>query len=936
MKKFLFYIHLLAFAIGFSQNEHRINASLDVSKRLLNIQHELTFTNSTNRPLDTLYLNDWANAYTDKNTPLSKRFSEEYNRTLHLAKKRDRGHTEIITVMDSQFSNLDWSRLKDQSDILKLKLNNTLYPGQKVTLRLVYRIKIPNSKFTRYGFTKSNNFNLRYWYLTPAINNKGFWTLYSNKDLDDLYIDKAKYEIDFSYPENYQLITELEKEEVDNNNGSNRIILKGADRNDIKLLFYKTNDFVEYETDKYTLVTNIKDDKLPEVTQALVIDRMAYFLAENLGAYPHKKILVTQAEYKKNPVYGLNQLPSFIRPFPDEFQFDITLLKTLINNYLENTILLDPRSEKWMTDAIQTYLMMKYVEQYYPDMKLAGNLAKVWGVRSYNFAKMDFNDQYPFLYMLMARKNLDQALTTPKDSLVRFNEKIANKYKAGVGLKYLDAYLNDHTIEETIKEFYNSFLLKDPDTDDFEAILQKNAKKDVTWFFNEYLDTRKQIDYKIKKVKKSGDSLKVTIKNKTGTNMPISLFGLKNDSIVSKNWYLGIKDKKTFTIPKQDINKLVLNYDKVIPEFNQRDNWKSLKGFFFNNRPFQFRFFKDTEDPHYNQIFYVPILTFNIYDGLTPALRFYNKSFLNKPFIYDIRPGYATKEKALVGSARVSFTSNINDGSLYLAQYGLRGATFHYAPDLRYTTITPWVSFGFRPNDFRSNEKQFFTLRHVNVIRDQDPSVDSDPDYSVFNARYTYANPGAIRFFSFFTDLQVANNFSKLSFNLEYRKLFQNNRQLNLRLFAGKFIYNETNSDFFSYALDRPTDYLFDYDYLGRSEDSGIFSQQLIVAEGGFKSRLPYPFADDWILTGNASYSIWRWIEGYGDVGFIKSVGDQPRFVYDSGIRLNLVEDYFELYFPVYSNNGWELSQPNYQEKIRFIVTLSPRTLINLFTRKWF
>jgi hypothetical protein len=39
------------------------------------------------------------------------------------------------------------------------------------------------------------------------------------------------------------------------------------------------------------------------------------------------------------------------------------------------------------------------------------------------------------------------------------------------------------------------------------------------------------------------------------------------------------------------------------------------------------------------------------------------------------------------------------------------------------------------------------------------------------------------------------------------------------------------------------------------------------------------------------------------------------KFVYDSGIRLNLVPDYFEMYLPVYSSNGWEMRQDNYNEK---------------------
>ena len=115
-----------------------------------------------------------------------------------------------------------------------------------------------------------------------------------------------------------------------------------------------------------------------------------------------------------------------------------------------------------------------------------------------------------------------------------------------------------------------------------------------------------------------------------------------------------------------------------------------------------------------------------------------------------------------------------------------------------------------------------------------------------------------------------------------------------------------------------------------------MFSQQSIIADGFFKSKLETRTANQWMTTANASYSIWSWVEAFGDVGFIKNSAIDPKFVYDSGIRLNLVTDYFELFFPIYSNNGWEIGDKNYGEKIRFIITFRPETLINLFTRKWF
>jgi hypothetical protein len=53
---------------------------------------------------------------------------------------------------------------------------------------------------------------------------------------------------------------------------------------------------------------------------------------------------------------------------------------------------------------------------------------------------------------------------------------------------------------------------------------------------------------------------------------------------------------------------------------------------------------------------------------------------------------------------------------------------------------------------------------------------------------------------------------------------------------------------------------------------------------------------------------IWNWIELYGDAGLLKNRNQSGKFVY-GGIRLNLVPDYFEMYLPVYSSNGWEMRQ---------------------------
>ena len=135
-------------------------------------------------------------------------------------------------------------------------------------------------------------------------------------------------------------------------------------------------------------------------------------------------MVLSEIDYKRNPVYGLNLLPEFISPFPNDFEYDIEMFKIISRTYLENTLVVNPREDHWIIGAFQVYLMMEYIKTYYPKMKLAGNLSNLWILGIFHASELDFNDQYSFLYMNMARNNLHQKSTTPKDDFLEFNKNI--------------------------------------------------------------------------------------------------------------------------------------------------------------------------------------------------------------------------------------------------------------------------------------------------------------------------------------------------------------------------------------------------------------------------------------------------------------------------------------------------------------------------------
>ena len=912
---------------------------INTEEKTLLVKQVLTFNNATKDTIKHIILNDWNNAFSSKSSALAKKYSDEFVRTFHLASEKERGFTDIKTIVDENSQIIEWNRHNEKIDIVKLKLNKPILPFSKDTYTLIYLVKIPDAKFTRYGYDSEGRITLKNWFLNPSRYEHKQFVLQSNENLDDIPNAFSDFEIEFELPTNYSLSSNLSEISTTELTNSKKILLSSKNKSDVAIVVQPTNTYQTYKNEIIEVSCGLEDNRVKDIDKAIIFDRVSRFTASKLGLPLTKKILITQEDYSRQPFYGLNQLPSFLSPFSNDLMFELKFLKTYLNNYLKENLNLNHRKDYWIYDGIQVFLMMQYADEYFPDLKMTGNVANLKILKSYHFINLDFNQQYNYLYMLMARKNLDQPLNEPKNKLIKFNEQIASKYRAGLSFKYLDSYLGNEIVHNTIKEYIQENQYLGTNSRQFETIMLKNSPKDIDWFFRTVIETRDLIDYKFGKVSKTEDSITVNIKNKTHTNVPISLYQLKDNQIINKLWITNISTDSTFVIPRLGADKLTLNYYNEVPEYNLRNNWKSLKGFFFNNRPFKFIFFKDLEEPYYNQIFYVPEVEFNIYDGIALGMRINNKSILNKPFSLSVTPMFSSNTGKIVGKFSAIVDDNVREkGKLYNIRYMINGQRFHYTTDAFYTNLVPIVQFRFRDENLRTNKNEFIQLRQVYVNRDKSEfTTDSNTEnYNVFNAKYGNYQSEGTKHFSLLNDLQIANSFGKVATEIHYRKLFENNRQISFRFFAGVFMYNTTNSDFFSFGLDRPNDYMFDYSLLGRSETTGLYSQQYVYAEGGLKSKLDTRFANQWMTTLNGTFNIWNWIQIYGDVGMFKNKYDSDKFVYDSGLHLNLVPDYFELFLPVYSSNGFELNSNNYGEKVRFVVTLSPKTLISLFTRKWF
>ncbi|MGJ8734726.1 MAG: metalloprotease, partial [Cellulophaga sp.] len=170
-----------------AQHTTVINANLDTSCHEITIEQEFNYKNTSKDTLEVLYFNDWPNAYSSKKTALAKRFAEEYKKSLHLAKAKERGYTNILRAKDGKGNKLANKHTKSK-DILMFILNKPLAPDTTLTLKINYKVQLPPNKYTKFGYSNDSTYYLKDWYLTPA-SYKDKWQLYSNKNLEDLQTD---------------------------------------------------------------------------------------------------------------------------------------------------------------------------------------------------------------------------------------------------------------------------------------------------------------------------------------------------------------------------------------------------------------------------------------------------------------------------------------------------------------------------------------------------------------------------------------------------------------------------------------------------------------------------------------------------------------------------------------------------------------------------
>ena len=905
---------------GQNINSYNIDAKLNSEDKTIEIYQIMKFKNTSNTPLKEIFLEDWSNSYLDNTTSLAKRISDEYSRSFSFAQKKQRGSSSINNIKSNNIET--WERLDDALDIIKVNLKKPISTGGSIEIEISYSIKLPDSKFTGYGYD-DDNFYLKNWLIVFSNISNSIWYNQSNLNLDDQSLQKAGYKLKISFDEDLHLFSNLIKNNTEVSNNIKTVFLSGTEIKDVRINLLTQDDYKKFENFNYEIETDVFRTSSP-LDSEIKVNRIVNFITNYFNDTDNNKLLVPRTDYESNPFYGFNELPSFISPFSDEFLEEIIFLKSFVINYLNQKLNLNKRESHWVYNGLEIFLLNKYINDFYPKVKFLGRLAGISLLKNYEISKINFNDLFLNYSEYVQRLNLHQIDDQSSEYLTRINQEIASPYHSGLGLIYLEEIIGENNFKDLARSINNSKT-----RGELNSLFLNYSGIDLDWFVEDYIGKRQSIDLKIKRINKN----EIQVYEKNNINIPYSLGFLKNDSIIEKRFF---EEYKRIELPKLDYDYVAINPDITIPESNRSNNWIYTKSN-SNLKPLKVKFISDLENPKFKTLYLRPEITYNLYDGVSPGINILNKGLKNKPFSYEVFTQYASKEKTLVGSLNFRYQLNNEVKNNYSTVFNLFYNTNHYKENLRYQVFSPSVRINFRDNsNLRSKIRKSLTLSMFNVNKENNIRNDNLLDeYSIYNLGYYYSDIGIIKYLRTSINTEFSNNFGKLNLEFDYRKLLKGNRQFQARVFLGKFFWNNDQFDNFNYNLGRSGGYLFLDNYLGRSESSGLLSQQFIMAGGGFKSFFEEPTTNNFMLTTNLNIGIWKWIEGYLDLGMLKDDIGESRYFYGSGIRLNLLPDFFELYFPVSSSNGFELDDYRYYNNIRFIVSYNLESLGKLFSRRW-
>ena len=632
------------------------------------------------------------------------------------------------------------------------------------------------------------------------------------------------------------------------------------------------------------------------------------------------------------------------------FGLETVIMHEVGHNWFYGILGSNERDHPWMDEGLNSFNENRYVETKYPDKSMLGGRINFRGGKLLDLEHFDHKDTYYLGYLLNARRYFDQDIEFKSAEYSMINYGTVVYGKTALVFDYLMAYLGNDVMDKAMQVYFDKWKFKHPQPEDLRKVLEEETGKDLSWFFDNLINGSAHIDYKIRGAKSDGSNYTVKMKNVTNTNVPFSISGIVDGKAVNTTWYEGFDDKKEVTFAAGEYDALKIDFAKDIPDVNRRNNTFKTSGLFRKVEPLRLQYLTSLENPDKTQLFWTPIMGWNNYDHFMPGLAFYSSIMPSRRFEYALVPMYSTATKTVLGSGKLGYTWYPGGAPFQNIRLTLGGTRYsngnkaiqaepqgNYEHSIQANRIKGELAFTLKNSNARSRVvnrlvlskyELLFTYGEGSLVVQESlngvtVTPDAEADYYVNRMAFTHNNPRTLNPYGFGIAVEQSENFVKANLQASYKLTYRRGKGLDIRLFSGRFLYNDFPNvdDKFAFALHGNRDYLYDQVLLGRAETAGLLGAQFVRNDGGFKNAVMMDNAHTWLTAINLQSSTLPGlpISIYTDLGW--SSASAKQLVVGAGVALVLLPNRLEIYFPIFTST--DMPFPQYEKNIRFVFNLA-------------
>lgn len=939
------------------RTDYIISVKLDDERNTLSASEKIIYTNNSPNQLKEIYFHLWPNAYKNNETQFAIQKLENGSNDFYFSSEEDKGWIDSLSFKVNGV-NVKWYLL-DTIDICKIELNQPLETGQKIEITTPFKVKIPKV-FSRMG-QDGKTYCISQWYPKPAVYDINGWNYFPYLDQGEFYSEFGNFDVSISVPKNYIVAATGDLQNEDEKNRlyqvSSSKFKKGnkesKPENPPSSKEYKTLRFVQNNVHDFAWFCDkrfkierseviLKSGKKittwlyeinPDHSAVHWVDTAILFYSKMLGEYPYNNAtaVVTPLEAGGGMEYPtITNVQSSDRG---------TIVHEVGHNWFYGILANNEREYPWMDESFNTYYEARseYIRSpaFHNGFNLKfnnsnGNKSVSTGLGESPFGLTMFE------YLMSARQNSDQPVNLPSYEFTDKNYGSIIYAKMPLLFHHLQEYLGDSLFDVMMQSYYEKWKFKHPLPDDFFDIARKYANDSLDWFIKEQMNTTQKTDFKIVSIHK--DSIR--IKNKTGSLVPFSISQLKNDSVLNTRWFKGFEGTKNFYIDSIKGKIIRIDAFETTLDLFRDNNTIYTSGLFKKAKPLKIILFGNFENPYRTQIFFAPIAGANLYNKTMLGLAFYNNIIPHKKFEYVIAPMYSFGTNDIAGYANFErhFSTSGMFKQIHLGVDAARFAYEYYTNSSTYNKISSFLSFDLKKRNMRSSVNQNISLRSVFLFFNK--NINTDATYSIAKSArideltYNFQNNSAINKNSVNVVLQnITDNGNEIKLFAVFKQTINYDKpkkKLDIRLFGGTFILKDDNvSGDYQYRTTGNmgwNDYTFDHALFGRSENelfsTGLFTHQLIEKDANMHMPISITSTNSWLFSANFVSTIPGPVplRIFADVAYVNSTAYFPQtsqtaytptFQYVAGIKLVVVEDIFEINFPLFNSTDFETAYLN-------------------------